>query len=337
MGIRAYQRVNIGLESTAGTAVAATKQWRGVGQMLDDQRTLMFVDELNAIPVPTNRTYIPKLLAGLSLAETEATFEQLPYILAAGMKNVSTGVQDGAGTGYVYAYDAAVGSTLNSIRTYTIETGDDQQAEEAEYCFCTDFNIKGTAGEAVKMSANFVGRRVTNTTFSSISLINVEEILAGLGVVYADDEGGTIGTTQLSNSVLNFDLSVTTGWKPKFFIDGNALYFGIHYFDMSAYQATLKLTFEHDSTAVAAKTNWRNEVGKLIRLQFAGSALGTSGTYTTKILRMDMTGKYSKFEPLSDQEGNDILVATFEAKYSPTDADSPLAITVVNENSTLFT
>lgn len=332
----AFTRLNIGKEGsgTPGTAVAATTQWRGVGGTIEDQRDLVFPEELNAIAIPTDRSYVPALLAGLSMADTPLTFEQLGYILNAGMKDV-TPVQDGAGTDYISAYD--VGTTSrNSIATYTLETGDNQQGEEMEYAFVTDFAIKGTAREALMMSGTWVGRQVTDSTLTSTSIPVVEDAMAGKGSVFIDAIGGTIGTTQLSNSILSMELTCTTGWRPKFFIDGNALYFGIHYFDMDSFSAQLSLTFEHDGTAVTEKLNWRNQVARMIRLQFEGSAAATGGTtYSNKTLIIDAVGKYSKFEALDSQDGNNILRATFDIKYNLTEASSPLVITLVNELTAL--
>lgn len=334
MGTKAFSRLNLGDESTPGTAVAATAQWRGVGGMIEDQRELIFPEELNAIAVPTDRSYVPALLAGVSMADTPLTFEQLGYILNAGMKNV-TPVQDGAGTDYISTYN--VGTTsVNNILTYTIETGDDEQAEEMEYAFVTDFTIKGNAREALMMGATWVGRQVSDVTFSSPALAVVEDAMAGKGSIYIDNIGGTHGTTQLSNNILSMELAVTTGWRPKFFIDGNALYFGIHYFDIDSYAAQLTVTFEHDSTATAEKLNWRNEVARLIRLEFEGSAVATGGTtYSNKTLQMNLVGKYSKFNAMDSQDGNNILQATFDCRYNLSEALTPLEIVLVNELSAL--
>lgn len=334
-GLKAFQRVNYGFESTEGTAVAASKQFRGNGGMIADLRTIQHPEELTSVGVPTTRMYTPQLLAGMSMASTPATFEQLPVILTAGIEKIESGVQDGSGTDYIYDFDMPT-TALNTISTLTLESGDNQQFEEAEYCFVTDFSLTGNAGEAVMMASNWRGRQAEKTTATSATIPSVEEILAGKGAVYIDDGDGTIGTTQVSQAILNFGLNVTTGWKPKFFIDGNALYFSRHYYDIGAVAIELSLTFEHDATGVAAKDDWRAETEKLIRLDFTGSAVTTGGTtYSNKKLIIDVVGQYTNIEPLSDQEGNSIYQATFRGAYSPTAAITPLSMTVVNELSSL--
>ncbi len=332
-GIKAFQRINIGTESTAGTAVAASTAWRGVGAMPEDARTLEFVPELNAIGVPTDRTYTPKIESAWSMADTPATFEQIGYILSAGLEDY-TGVQDGAGTDYIYIYD--VGTTsVNTIQTYTIEAGDDQQAEEMNYCFCSDFTLTGNAGEAIMMSSNWFGRELAPTTFTAVTIPVVEEILAGKGTVYIDPVGA-IGSTAVSDTLLGFDLSVTTGHLPKYFIDGDRIDYNYVYFDIDSFDVTLTLTYEHNATGVAEKAAWRAETPRELRMLFDGSTVGTPGTtYSDKTLIIDVYGKYESFSALEDQSGNDIYTAVLKGKYNLTSATSPLSITVVNELSAL--
>ena len=78
-GIKALRRIQLGKETDPGTAVAATAIWRGTGT-IQDNLTTVFPAEDVGILVGTDRNYIPKAEAMLSLAETEATFEQLPYL-----------------------------------------------------------------------------------------------------------------------------------------------------------------------------------------------------------------------------------------------------------------
>jgi hypothetical protein len=298
-GLKAFQRVQYGFESTPGTAVAAGKTWRGNGSMIDDQRTIVHPEELTAIASPTTRMYTPKLLAALSMAATPATFEQLPIILSAAIQQDEAGTADGAGDGFIYTH-AMPTTALRTISTLTLESGDNQQAEEMEYAFVTDFSLNGNAGEALMMAANWNGRQATPVSFTgSATIPTVEEILAGKGTIYIDDGGGTIGTTAVSQAILAMGLSVTTGWRPKWFIDGNVLYFSRHYYDIGSVGIELSLTFEHDATGVAAKADWRAETEKLIRLEFEGSAFGTGGTtYDNKTLRIDLSGQYTKFDIL---------------------------------------
>src|SRR3989304_4623311 len=102
-GVKLLRRIQLGRESVAGTAVASTTIWRGVGG-LDDKREIKFPDENVGIIGGTDRSYISKLAGAISFESVEATFEQFPHILEAGVKLVGTGVAGGPGSGKVYAY-----------------------------------------------------------------------------------------------------------------------------------------------------------------------------------------------------------------------------------------
>ena len=330
-GVRALRKLLLGKETDQGTAVAATTYWRGTGTIEDD-RPVVFVDEDVGYISPTDRAYIPKVHALLEMEPIEATFEQLPYIFEAGIKTV-TPAADGYGSGYVSTYPFST-TSQNTLKSYTIEGGDDQQAEEMEYGLVQKFVLSGTVGEAMMMSASWMGRQVVNSTFTgSLSLPTVEEILFGKTSLYIDASGGTIGDTQVSSTLLDMNLAITTGVRPVFAADGN-LYYSTHKIDGKILEIVLGMTFEHNASAVGQKTLWRGPTKRLLRLQTIGSELATSGDYTYKTLNIDLAGFYSGWSKLGEHDGNDVYEVEFTARRS--DADSLYAqMLVVNENATL--
>lgn len=324
------QYVQLGRESTKGTAVAATTIWRGVGSFLKDEREIEFVPEQVGLALPVLRTYTPKHLATIALAATPATFEELPHILDAGLKT-ATATQDGAGSDYIYAY-AMSSTAVGTIKTYTIETGDADGNEESAYCFVTDFTLSGERGAAVMVSSNWVGRTVGPTAKTGgLSLPSVAEILAAQGVLYIDDAGGTIGTTAVSSTLLDWSLKVTTGRKPRFTVDSGQLYFDRDIFDKAAIEWILDVTFEHNATSVAEKVDWRAEASRLFRLELTGPAVASAGTvYSNKTLIVDVAGRYQSFDALEDDDGNTVVKASLRGGYDETSTEA-LTITVVNE------
>ena len=330
-GIKALRKIQLGLEATPGTSVPATALWRGAGT-IEDRREVTFVDEDLGYISGVDRTYVGKLLAALSMDDVPATFEQLPYLLAAGVKDVVTGVADGVGSGKIYAYTFPT-TAKNSIKSYTIEGGDDQEAERMEYAFVESFKLSGKGGEALMMSANWLARQVALNAFTgSIAVPTVEDVLFGKGKLYIDAASGTIGTTLVSNTFLGLEFSCTTGWAPVFTADGN-LYFSFS--KLTTPEVTFDITFEHDAGGAARKVDWRAETARLVRVQFEGSALTTAGTlYSKKTLRLDVAAKVEKVSKLGEQDGNDILTASFRARYNATAAKFA-EIVIVNELSSL--
>lgn len=335
-------KAQAGFETTPGTAVAATFIWRGTASHIDDQRAPVEVNENVGIFGGADRTYIPRLLAQLALNETEATFEQLPYLFVMMFGMNKTGVADGSGSSaYVYTANVPEGAAPTMTgRFMTWETGDDIQAREMEYTHCLEINLKGTGGEAVMVTATLQGRQSSATTFTgSLTLSAVEEILASKGSLYIDAIGGTYGSTQISQQLLAFDITFKAIWTLKYTLDG-ALYFTFPHY--TGHEITGSMTFEHDSTSIVGSgdqiSKWWDQTAQKMRLQFLGSALATAGTGTTfsgfKGLRIDLPFKWTRFGIVSEQDGNSIIVADFKSRYNATAADAG-SIVIANEVAAL--
>lgn len=331
-GIKALRKIQLGRETTAGTIVAATTLWRGLG-VIEDPTEVIFPEEDIGYISGVDRSYIPKVAAQIAFESAEATFEQLPHIFEGGIKSVGTGVTDTGGSGKVYTYTMhTTSASLNTVKTYTIEGGDNAGAEVMQYSFVKDFTVEGAAGEAVMVSANWVGRQVAVQAFTgSVAIPAVEEILFSKGKLYADAVNGTIGTTQISNQFLEMNLSVTTGIKEVFTGDGQ-LYFS--FIKPTKPEVTLEITFEHDTAAIAEKVNWRNQTARKIRVLFEGTTLTTAGTFTKKTFIIDLAGKWQSFGSLNDDDGDDTIVGTFKAAFDST-ANLFAQFKVVNQLATI--
>lgn len=331
MGYSANQKIQIGAESTKGTAVAATTIWRGKGS-LEDARTQVVTPEQIGYTVPSARIATSYLQGKLAMPATPATFHQLPYILEAGI--LSCTPTPDSGTGDIYLYPMGH-TSVNTIRTYTIESGDDTAAEEMEFSFVESFVLSGKYGELVQMSANWLGRQVTTgiTFTGSLTAPTVEEIVGGKGTLYIDEPSGTLGTTAITaGAILDFNLNVTTGLVARSTIDSGTAYFLTDIYDREKFKAALSLTWRHNSDAVAERAKWAAGTARQIRLKFTGSALTTSGTYTYHTLFIDLVGIYTKFSALENDSGDSTIKAEFEAGYDPTADITPLSFTVVVDN-----
>ena len=316
-GVKALRKIQLGKETTMGTAVPATTIWRGLGVLKDD-REIVQPDEDIGLLVKGDRLYIPRLGATLAMDEIEATFEQLPYVLAASIEKTVTGVADGAGSGKIYQFDQAT-TVANAVQTFTIEMGDDQRVDEMEYAYVEKFTLSGAKGEALKVSADWRGRQATDTDFTgALSVPTVEEILFSKGKLYIDPT--TIGTTQKTATWLGFSLEAPGGWKAVYTADGNLYFTQIVYKGHKGEPITGEITLEHDSTAEAEITAARAGTLRLMRMLFTGSALATAGTYTYKTLKIDMAIKYSEVPELTDEDEDDIVTLPFEVVYNSTAA-----------------
>lgn len=332
-GVKALRRLQLGRESTAGVIQAATSIWRGEG-VLEDTRETVFPAEDVGYLAPIDRSYVPMLGAKIALPSTPATFEQLQHIFEMGIKTSTSSLDSTStvGVAYIYTYTMPT-TTQNTIKTYTIEGGDNQEAEVMEYCHVEDFEISGKANEAVMVSANINGRQVALQAFTgALSLVTVEEILTNKGKIYIDAIGGTIGTTQVANQILSFSLKVKTGIKAVHTADGQ-LYFS--FIKGVRPEVVLDLVFEHSTSAAAEKVLWRAQTARQIRLQFDGSAFNPVGViFAAKALRIDVVGRWEKFSALEDDDGDDTVSGTFRGGYNATPAKF-CEITIANLNATI--
>lgn len=311
-GVKKLRKIQLGRESTAGTEVDATTLWRGTGT-IEDQLETVFPDEDIGYLSGVDRTYIPKVLAALEMDDTPATYEGILHVLEGGIKTATPTTTGGQ---YIYTYDFPT-TAANTIKTYTIEAGDDAGEEQFKYGFVESFNLSGTAGEAVMMSANWLGRQVAPGSYTTgVSIPSVEEILFSKGILAIDATSAAWGTTPVTSTWLEFSLDFTTGWVPVFTGDGQ-IYFTFN--KNIGPEVLLEVTMEHETQSIAQKAAWRAGTAKLIELKFTGTALGTTGTaYSTKTLKIQLAGAWESFDKLDELDGNDIVKGTFRARYDAT-------------------
>ena len=329
-GSTVFKELQLGQEVTNGTKVVSTTKWRGVATPRNEVEVI-FVDEFLGNLAPGDLSYVGKLAGGFDFVDTVATYEQLPYLFQGGIKKVAP-VQDGAGTDYISAF-AVHTTTKNAIQAFTVEGGDDQQEYEGGYGFVESFQLSGAMGDAVMMNSNWIVDQIVKGTFTAAQAApTVAPLLVGDAKIYIDATAGTFGTTQVTTTVLGFTLAMNTGIKRLYTMDGQLFFTDIEY---TRPEITLELRYRHNTSAVAEYDAWLAETIRLIRIEFTGPAVATPGTtYSNYTYRMDLAGKYASFGAIEDDDGNSIVVASLNARYSPVDAFFA-EFTVVNEDVTL--
>lgn len=309
-GIRKLAKLQYGLESSVGVAVAATAQWRGKST-LEDARSMVSPPEDWGIIQPPFRTYQPRLLAKIAW-DGPATFEQLPVVLSCGVEALETGVQDGTGP---YAYDFDFGTTsANTPKTRTFRGGDNQRVDIVEYGFVTDFHLSGKGGEAWMLKANWNGRQCTDGDFTnSITPAVVEECLFGKSTFSIDPSGGTIGATPKTSTLLATTIDVITGCTPRYTGDGSTASF----YDIRTNGAVItgSITLEHDATGETelgiARAATQNAAAascvRLLRWKTLGTTIAGGSTYTAKTLMIDLPVVYTAVPTLADQDSDSVI------------------------------
>lgn len=312
-----FNKVQLGRESTAGTAVAATTIWRGEFASLKDERTRVIVEEQVGQLTPAERSYDSAYLGRLTQPATPMTFEQLPHLFEAGIETVTPTDNTGNYTYGPYAFPT--GTTLNTIKTYTIEAFNniaDADAREMPYSFVEQIDLAANAGEAWTMAGTWVGRKIDTSTPTSLStLVAVQEALLPRTTLFIDATGGTIGSTQKTGVLMGATLSIRTGIIPVMVGDGN-LYFSTVKFTRP--EITFSLTLELEevggvSVVNAERVIYESDAIRLFRLNIAGSDANRSIVF-------DFAGKYDSVDDYQNADGNTTVKFNGHAVNSATDS-----------------
>ena len=273
-GSRALRKLQLGAETVAaGTNAAATTIWRGTG-VIKDQRDIVFPEEDVGILGGTTRNYPKAIWSELTMPSVEATYEQLPYIFQAGIDLVVPVIDD-SGVSYVWQWIPSL-TSQNTTETYSIEGGDDNQAEEFSFGFVKNFNLSGDGQGALMMSSDWVGQSTSNATFTAnVDIPEVEEIMVNSASLYIDDSGGSVGDSAVSSTLFGIDLNWTTGLSEYWAVDGSNEFSLIKF---TTDEIVLNMVYEHNAAAVLEKAKYRDQSVRLVRLAFLGSAAASTAS-----------------------------------------------------------
>lgn len=342
-GRRALRRIQFGLESTPGTPVAATARMRFNGAMLSDDREVFFPPELVGVFGGTDRSFIQSVTASCDLADTPLTPEQLPYLLAMLYGGPVTGVIDGTGSsGFRYVTTVPV-STTPANRSYTVEGGDDFEVERMDYAKATRVVLKGSQQSVCMMNASLIGQEVARLGggFSATTLADTNDLLFAGARLFLD-AAGAIGTTQIANQFLGFEITFEATWAVKYSGEGATgapVWSFVVFTDKSI---TGRLTMEHDPAVdgnTGIKSQLRANTTRALRIDVLGDAYATPGTGTIftggrRGVRIDLPVVWTRIPPLEDSEGNSIITVEFESRNNAAFGGAG-SITVLNEVSAL--
>jgi hypothetical protein len=339
-GVKELRSLRLKAEDTPGNLVAPRFLWRGPVEGIDDQREITTAEENVGIFGGTDRSYTPKLMAELPLAETEVTYEQIADIFQMcgfgtnGGGNRAGSAQGASGSTVIFTLPIPA-STHPITYSYTAEVGDtsgaNNNAEVMPYALCKELTLTGAGGAALKMEATLIGRYGTATnamgSYSNAgTLVQVEEVLAGNGTAYMAPVTASFGAHPVTpGNILGCKVTFTPRWEPKFPVDAGITYFHTAVFAGVDIEGELTMEYQISGTFGASGSagvieKWRQEQPFLLRMQWPGGAIAEGTTYLSKLLRIDVPIKIIKAEPLDDQNGNDIRIMTFESRYNESNA-----------------
>ena len=323
-GRKTLRSIRIGRETTNGTRMTPRYLWRGTGDWVTDEREIVKVEEIIGISGGSDRTYTPNLRATVELAETEATYAQLPpLLLGLGFATVAGFPFTGnvsAGT-WQYAYNVPSTVFPENI-SYTIEAGDNIESQVAIYCVTDELKLTFAAGEAMKVSASLLSQYGTRTnaegSFSTVGTLEpVRVILSSRGTVFLapESESASIASYQIpGGNILGGELTLKAMWAPKYWLDSGNIFAGTMV--LTGHEITGNLVFEHQISGTFGAAGsagqiekWRNEQAQILQLTWQDA-----GNYLNVLLPI----KWDNLQDYSDQDGNNIITGEFTSRYNET-------------------
>jgi hypothetical protein len=336
-GIKILRQIQVCQEATHGAGGTPTTLWGGEGELTPNDNYAFPKQQVGSI-YPVGRRYMQKSKCEIKLSETEATFEQLGYLLN-GVIAKATPSRDGSGP-YIYTYDAPTDHVPAAAGTFALVMGDNQEQDSADFAVVTELVLSGAAGEALMMSANLEAHGEVDASFTAALVVpTVEEILFSKGILKIDASGGTIATTPITTSWLGLKLTIP-GWMPVYSADGNAGHAFIKHIGFDEkHQVKGVITLENDAFGEAERGFARTGGIRLVDMTWTGNAPAVDGTtYHYKTLKIQACIQYDKTPGLDDKDGNDTLALPFHVvKGAAADVAQidGLKIILVNDLATL--
>lgn len=292
------QKIQIGAESTAGTAVPASKQltcfdWTfGINA---DVQTYKPTGHKYPTVQEENTEWVDGTLAGV------LDYNGIIYPLSGVMGSTSPTGHGASTTAKDWIFTPPV-SGVASPETYTIQQGDSTRAFQLSYGLFTAFGFKGDR-KSFNVSGSLIGQAITDgiSLTSSPSVVPLAPIIAKQFNVYLDSAYGSLGTTLLA-SPLQVDYGISGVYQPFWPLNRSFSSYASHV-DLAP-TATVKVMLEADSQGMGLLTNLQTGTTQFLRVQAIGSQIASDGpgaVYNT--YQHDFAVKVGKPSTFQDKDG----------------------------------
>lgn len=340
--IKSLGLVQVGKESTAGTAVAATRKlsingatWRRIEELEE------FEDQQHGTLART--AVAPKITRnGMEIdIQQDLTYEQILLPLLSGFKG---GVTPAAGSGTPTA-DQLWTFTLSptadpAVDPYTIEFAEldagspDSDSMEAPYGVTTEIEISATNDAGIsQIRHHMVGRKVQDTAFTAAqSLPTVQWVNNALWGFYVDDSWANLGNTQITGEVRGFTWALSGHIRPEYYLDGRS---DLDFSKSGIGRRMVDLTVDivvNPSAAGLIATEAADKTASTLRfisLLNTGPAISGGNPYSITLNGAYYHAADSMQERGSDADGNPIVRMHLRSAYDPT-ATKDLEVLVNN-------
>jgi hypothetical protein len=320
-----FQQVQIGVETTSGTSVAANRLLQSMDIIPTAQ---VNVD----IYRPQGNKYPTVAVAGQDMTpariQGKPTYTELIYPFSSlfGAATITGPNGDGA---YTHSYSPASAGP-DAFRSYTVERGSSVAAEKFTFGLFAGFGMtfnRQTADLTGAMLGQALQTAITLTaTPTAIPLIPISPKDIS---VYADPASANLGTTKLTR-VLNGNFAFGQNkYNPLWVVDQAQTSFVSVVENTPA--ATFSVLVQADATGMGYLANVRAGDTRFVRIQAVGPLIAGASNYK---LTIDMAAKFGTPREFSDSNGVYAIEYPWNLVHDGTWGKA-LTVTLINMQATL--
>ncbi len=319
MGERSRTKIQVGLETTRGTAVAGDKMWlAGEAPPIPPDRIPTAIEDNAGVNAKSVRDAprIDKFQVTDSITFPDAYFQLLPDLLSMAIKGSITPVeQNPAEADWLWTFTPSM-TAANSPDTFTIERGDDSAVFECEFSMISRIRFFGTISQDATPSPfgveiDYFARQWTKSGFTgSIAIPATETINAKVVRFFKDSTFANLGTTEKTGLLRAFDIEILTGNHPKDHAGADKFFdtFGEGFFEIKA-----DLTIEGNADAVVISDEFEIGTKAFIQFDVSGAQIGAGDNHN---LTIGLGGFWGPVTRLSENaDGNNLYQAMLNGTY----------------------
>ena len=320
--LRQFSKLQMGIEATKGTAVAATRvlvgERNGYREIVDTYRS----DYPVGIRGTVGGAGVIVRQGTDIVVNTDLTPHEILWPLELGIRGgISPATVDTNARNYVYTPELT--TALPTIKTATGEIIESDGttnwiASQVAHLMCSGFKITWSPGQPAKLSYTLFGRhRQTLTPTGALTVYSSREVLVSpLLEAYFDTSWANLGNTQLTTAIRSLELDVDTGFAPDYTIGDALADLDFTQYQVGPLKAKLKGVLELNTAGSARFTKARANSVEYIRLLNTGSLIGAVSARNQ--VRVD--GAYRHLAPpvISDQGDVKVCAIDMEAVYDDT-------------------
>lgn len=289
-----FQTVQIGVEATAGTGVAANKKLTATSISpaikLEANKFRALGNKFATIMAPGKEWVSAKI-------EGAPSYNELAYLLSS-LVSYAAPVQQGGSIAYLWTFNPAT-AALDVVKTLTVEQGSSVRAHKFAYGQINGLEINFSRA-GIELSGEMLGNALQDgiTMTGTPTEIALKPILpTQVNVYLADTYVGLPGTAL--TRVISAGWSFKDKYGPLFALASAG---GTGFSAVVEKEPTLtgKLKVQADAAGMGLVTQMRAGSTKFMRIEAVGELIASTYYYT---LRIDLAGKVSEPSEFSDEDG----------------------------------